>query len=87
MLAPTAIKREQSVVTDRSTTGPMSVGEAMNRVLSEEREAQEQLAACRAAAEQMEIGWRLLRLLPEVELSRLSEAQIERHIRKESAVG
>jgi vacuolar-type H+-ATPase subunit B/Vma2 len=32
----------------------------------------------------MDIGWRLLRVLPEAELSRLSDAQIDRYIRKEA---
>jgi len=41
----------------------------------------------RTLEESMEIGWRLLRVLPEVELSRLSDAQIERYIREESGNG
>jgi V/A-type H+-transporting ATPase subunit B len=40
----------------------------------------------RTLEESMEIGWRLLKVLPAVELSRLSDAQIERYIDEEATV-
>ncbi len=39
----------------------------------------------RTLEESMDVGWRLLRLLPEAELSRLSDEQIAQHIRRETA--
>ena len=41
----------------------------------------------RTLEESMEIGWRLLRILPQAELSRLSDAQIERYMREATSVG
>jgi V/A-type H+-transporting ATPase subunit B len=41
-------------------------------------------AGPRTLEESMDIGWRLLRVLPEAELSRLSDAQIDRYIREEA---
>ena len=37
-------------------------------------------AAARSLDESMEVGWRILRVLPESELMRLSDAQVARHI-------
>jgi V/A-type H+-transporting ATPase subunit B len=39
----------------------------------------------RTLEESMDVGWRLLRLLPEAELSRLNDEQIAQHIRRETA--
>ena len=39
----------------------------------------------RTLEESMDVGWRLLRLLPEAELSRLNDDQIAQHIRRETA--
>jgi V/A-type H+-transporting ATPase subunit B len=44
-------------------------------------------AGPRTLEESMEVGWRLLRLLPEAELSRLSDEQIANHIRQASDHG
>jgi V/A-type H+-transporting ATPase subunit B len=41
----------------------------------------------RTLEESMEIGWRLLRILPQAELSRLSDTQIERYMREATSVG
>jgi len=41
--------------------------------------------AARSLEASMEVGWRLLRALPAAELSRLSDAQIERYLAARSA--
>ncbi|WP_137700698.1 V-type ATP synthase subunit B [Marimonas lutisalis] len=46
-----------------------------------------QQTGVRELEESMEIGWRVLSLLPPVELSRLSDEQIATHIRAETASG
>ena len=43
-------------------------------------------AGARSLEESMDIAWRLLRVLPEAELARLSDEQIERYIREETEV-